>query len=286
LCRLFGLSGGTRRVHATFWLLQAPDSLTEQSRRNPDGYGLGIFAEDGTPELDKAPVAAYEDAAFAAEARAACSGTFVAHVRFASVGAVAPENTHPFLRDGRFLAHNGHVGGLEALEGELGPDEMAAVRGATDSERVFALVLREAARHGGDVTEGLRAAARWIGAHLPLYALNLVVTSATELWALRYPDIHELWVLDRACGTPFSGMRGTIRVASPELDSCDGVVVASEPMDDDPNWRLMEAGELVHVDAEGRLSASTGWIDPPVQPLSLAQLEPTAAAAQTEARTA
>ena len=93
-------------------------------------------------------------------------------------------------------------------------------------------------------------------------------------------------VLDRACGTPFRGMRGTIRVASPELESCDGVVVASEPMDDDPRWRLMESGELVHVDADGRLTSSTGWIEPPARPLSLAELEPEAAAAQTVARTA
>ena len=27
MCRLFGMSGGPERVRATFWLLEAPDSL-------------------------------------------------------------------------------------------------------------------------------------------------------------------------------------------------------------------------------------------------------------------
>jgi len=33
MCRLFGLTAGTNRVKATFWLLDAPDSLETQSRR-------------------------------------------------------------------------------------------------------------------------------------------------------------------------------------------------------------------------------------------------------------
>jgi glutamine amidotransferase len=39
MCRLFGLTAGTAWVNATFWLLDAPDSL--QSHRNADGAGLG-----------------------------------------------------------------------------------------------------------------------------------------------------------------------------------------------------------------------------------------------------
>jgi len=39
MCRLFGLHAGSRPVHATFWLLDAPDSLAQQSRREPDGAG-------------------------------------------------------------------------------------------------------------------------------------------------------------------------------------------------------------------------------------------------------
>jgi hypothetical protein len=63
MCRLFGLTAAPHRVHARFWLLEAPDSLSQQSRQNADGTGLGIFSPDGAPVLDKQPVAAYQDIA-------------------------------------------------------------------------------------------------------------------------------------------------------------------------------------------------------------------------------
>ena len=49
MCRLFAMSGGRERVHATFWLLEAPDSLSQQSRREPDGTGLGFYDAGGAP---------------------------------------------------------------------------------------------------------------------------------------------------------------------------------------------------------------------------------------------
>ena len=48
MCRLFGLAATPRRVTATFWLIDAPDSLAVQSRREPDGVGLGLFEPDDT----------------------------------------------------------------------------------------------------------------------------------------------------------------------------------------------------------------------------------------------
>jgi glutamine amidotransferase len=47
MCRLFGLHAGTHARTATFWLVDAPDSLSAQSRRNPDGTGLGVFDAKG-----------------------------------------------------------------------------------------------------------------------------------------------------------------------------------------------------------------------------------------------
>ena len=89
MCRLFGLHGGRQRVRSCFWLLDAPHSLAVQSRTQPDGYGLGTFEEDGTPDVDRGIVAAYRDAAFAEQARQECSRTYVVHLRYASSGPVA-----------------------------------------------------------------------------------------------------------------------------------------------------------------------------------------------------
>jgi predicted glutamine amidotransferase len=243
------MSGGGTPVKATFWLLDAPDALVVQSERNPDGYGLGTFYPDGTPELGKRPVAAHADALFAAEAREEASPTYLAHVRFASTGGLSVENTHPFEQHGRLFAHNGVVEGLDRLDAELG-DARSLVRGDTDSERLFALVTREIDRHGGDVRAGVTAAVRWVAAELPLYSINFVLTTATDLWALRYPEGNELYVLDRAADgerLDAVGTRGTVRVRADDCAERPVVVVASERMDDDPRWRAIESGELLHV---------------------------------------
>ncbi|MGH2843941.1 MAG: class II glutamine amidotransferase, partial [Solirubrobacteraceae bacterium] len=193
MCRLFGLSGGRARLRATFWLLEAPDSLAAQSRREPDGTGVGCFDSGGRPHVFKQPLAAYQDQQFAREARELSSCTFIAHIRYASTGAIAPQNTHPFEDRDRLFAHNGVIGDLPALERKLG-GLMSAVHGDTDSERYFALISSEIERTG-DVGKGIVAAAGWIADHLPVFALNCVLITDSELWALRYPDTHELHVL-------------------------------------------------------------------------------------------
>jgi glutamine amidotransferase len=285
MCRLFGMSGGSERVTATFWLLEAPDSLAQQSRREPDGTGLGAYDEEGRPEVFKQPIAAYEDQAFACEAREVRSRTFVAHVRYASTGAVAAQNTHPFEQEGRLFAHNGVIGDLPELERELG-DSMALVRGETDSERFFALITREA-RACGDVGGGLARAARWVASNLPVFALNVVLITDSELWALRYPDTHELHVLSRPGGGSSGGRhldhasrRGSVRVRSGDLSSKPAVVVASEQMDEDARWQPLQPGELVHVDARLRVATERVLTEPPRHQLTLADLEPQAAASQ------
>ena len=45
--------------------------------------------------LSKQPIAAYGDSTFAHEAHEVFSRTFVAHIRFASTGALETRNTHP-----------------------------------------------------------------------------------------------------------------------------------------------------------------------------------------------
>jgi len=70
MCRLFGMSAGLEPVAATFWLLETPDSLAQQSRREPDGTELGTFAADGNPVRRKQPLAAPRAVASQAPPRA------------------------------------------------------------------------------------------------------------------------------------------------------------------------------------------------------------------------
>jgi predicted glutamine amidotransferase len=251
MCRLFGLTAGQARVKATFWLLDAPDSLQAQSHRNVDGAGLGFFGPAGEPVLDKQPEPAFSDPEFIREARQAESSSFVAHVRWATAGGRTVRNTHPFVMDGRVMAHNGGFGELAQLDTELG-SYARLVLGDTDSERYFALITKETDAHGGDVGAGITAAASWIAERLPVSALNTIVARPGELWALRYPGQHALHILERPAdpgpGEPGLHVRSaTSSVHVPELDRAASVIIASEQLDGESGWQMLAPGELVHV---------------------------------------
>jgi predicted glutamine amidotransferase len=288
MCRLFGLSAGTEPVTARFWLLDAPDSLRRQSHAEPDGTGLGYFDSEGRPHVDKQPLAAFGDRAFAREARTIDARTFVGHVRFASTGGLLPQNTHPFEQAGRLFAHNGVLTGLPQLEARLGPAGMALVHGDTDSERWFALITTEIAANDGDVAAGVSSALDWVATELPVLSLNFVMITSEELWALRYPDTHELHVLERPPGGSGAGAKaldqrsshGT-RIHSAHAAERPTVVVATEVMDDDPGWRPLASGEMIHVGPGLSVDSRIVRSDPPVHVLTLDQLSGHARASQS-----
>lgn len=282
MCRLFGLHADRRVVTATFWLLEAPDNLVEQSKRNPDGTGLGVFEAGGKPVLFKEPVAAWQDSEFATEAHELTGTTFIAHVRYSSSAALEVRNTHPFLQDNRIFAHNGVVTGLDVVDTrlrELGVEEL--VQGETDSERVFALITACIRMHDGDVGAGIVDAVGWLAETVPIFALNVLLSTATDIWALRYPETHELYMLDRRDVSDRHLRMDSRRITahSEHLSEHASVVFASEPMDDD-DWQLLAPGELVHVDADVRPTRQLAFPDPPKHQLCHEDLTSQAAASQ------
>jgi hypothetical protein len=99
-----------------------------------------------------------------------------------------------------------------------------------------------------------------------------------------YPPLH---VLARPAGgthghrhLEHASASGTVRVRSRDLAEAPAVVVASEPMDEDPNWRLLAAGDLPHVATGQHLTSRTVFERPPAHLLTLADLHPQAAASQ------
>jgi glutamine amidotransferase len=252
--------------------------LIALSETQPDGVGLGTFNPDGSPWLYRKPVAANRSQTFITDAHEVKSRTFLAHIRHATAGEPTLQNTHPFEQHGRLFAHNGVLGGLDALRSRLG-DHASLVQGSTDSELYFTLMTKRIEEHDGDIAAGIAHAAQEIAAEIPLYSLNMVLTTPTDVWALRYPDTNELWVLERsiaALGGPDGGgvlderaASGITRVFSGQLAILPATVIASQPMDTNPLWRMLESGELVHVDPDLRVTSTIAVPDPPAQMLEL-----------------
>ena len=252
MCRLFGMSAGDARVHASFWLLDAPDSLQMQGRRNRDGTGLGFFDESGRAVVDKQAEAAYSDVAFIQDARTVSSTTFVAHVRIATTGELSLANCHPFVSDGRIMAHNGGFEELDRLEAQLG-DYLGRVEGDTDSERYLALVTQCIERNGGDVGAGISGGGGLAGRErAALLAQSRARDRDRPVGAALPRSLQPVRPAPaarrsrRRCGARRE-QRHARASSSTHLAERAAIVVASERMDESPDWRLMEPGELLHV---------------------------------------
>jgi glutamine amidotransferase len=153
MCRFFGVLSD-RDGPAHTWLCAAKNALQSQSRRHPDGWGIGWYRRK-EPHLRRGLLAAHDDPRFARTAEEVRSTALIAHVRAASCGPVSGPNTHPF-RLGRWLfCHNGTVTLFKrvraALESEIDPDLRRRIRGDTDSERCFYLFLTRLRAHNREV---------------------------------------------------------------------------------------------------------------------------------------
>ena len=113
------------------------------------------------------------------------SENIVAHIRKATQGRVALENTHPFVRElwGRYwvFAHNGDLKGFAPrLHGAFRPV------GATDSERAFCWLMQELAKsHAGvppidELTATLAELMPQVAAH---GVFNAMLSNGQALWA-------------------------------------------------------------------------------------------------------
>ena len=220
MCRHLGWLGAD--VSVSSLVLDPPYGLRVQSyapRRqkhglmNADGWGVGFF--DGeVPRRWRSQAPLWADVSFDSVAPALRSQCVVAAVRSATVGMpIEPSATAPFT-DGRWLlSHNGVV-------------DRAALPAAASAESVCdsailaaAIFARGLDALGDTVTE--------IGTADPNARLNILAGNGSRLLATAWGDT--LFILRRD----------------------DGVVLASEPYDDDPDWEDVPDRHLVDVTATG-----------------------------------
>ena len=220
MCRHLGWLGEEVTVSAL--VLDPPQGLRVQSyapRRqkhglmNADGWGVGFF--DGpVPRRWRSAAPLWGDVSFDSVAPALRSHCVVAAVRSATVGMpIEPSATAPFT-DGRWLlSHNGVV-----------DRTVLPVRSSAESvcdSAILAAVIFE---------RGLDALGQTVvefGAADPLARLNILAANGSRLLATVWGD--------------------TLSILRRE----GGVVLASEPYDDDPDWADVPDRHLVEVTMSG-----------------------------------
>jgi glutamine amidotransferase len=220
MCRHLGWLGSP--VSAAALVLEPPNGLLVQSyspRRqrhgllNADGWGVGFF-DAGVPRRWRSAAPLWGDASFASVAPALRSGCVVAAVRSATVGMPVESSASAPFTDGTWLlSHNGVVD-----RAVLPPSRGA--ESTVDSALLAAHIFAEGLDRLADIVLS-------VGTADPGARLNILAADGSRLLATTWGDT--LSVLHRP----------------------DGVVLASEPYDDDPAWQDIPDRQLVEVSAAG-----------------------------------
>lgn len=212
-------------------LFEAPHALVQQARTprfqysgrdNPDGWGVA-WGRDPV-ERCRSALAMWDDVGFMENPS---SGFVLAAARYASPGSPRDvRNSAPFVSDEWVFSLNGFVSGFrdglgDELRSRLTPQRARAIEGDTDGEVIFALVLDQLAV-GVPPGEALADVARIVRTE-STGALNLLLSDGTDLFATAIDN-------------------------SLYLRTDSGVLVASEPLDDDEQWREIDNGSLVEND--------------------------------------
>ncbi|MDP7738240.1 ergothioneine biosynthesis protein EgtC [Mycobacterium paragordonae] len=219
MCRHLGWLGAP--VSVSSLVLDPPQGLRVQSyapRRqkhglmNADGWGVGFFSDlpDPTPRRWRSPAPLWGDASFDSVAPVLRSHCVVAAVRSATVGMpLEASATAPFTDGQWLLSHNGIV-------------DRAVLPLSANAESVCDSAVLAAAIFDRGL-DALGDTIIEVGAADPLARLNIMAANGSRLLATAWGDT--LSILRRA----------------------DGVVLASEPYDDDPDWEDIPDRHLVEV---------------------------------------
>ena len=231
----------------------------------------------------------------AEKVRAACVLAHVRGVAYSAAVEISLQNVHPFQFEGMpwALAHNGDLAGMEQLKPRLAPhirpEFLAAIRGTTDSEWIYALFMSQLSDPRAPAPEEELFAAieatlsilREVRANAGVSvssSVNLFIANGRQLAALRYcfdfgryrtdsvERVHEanlsflsLWY---TLGRDYA-LHGNEWQMTGGAERADSILVASEPLTrDTSSWvELPEYGALFAEIRDGRPHVSVKLLD-------------------------
>ena len=241
MCQLLGMNANTPTdVMFSF------TGLATRAEEHKDGFGIAFFEGAGLRLLVDHHSARVSPVAELVKRYPIKSDNVIAHIRKATQGRVALQNTHPFVRElwGRYwvFAHNGDLKNFHPrLHGAFRPV------GDTDSEYAFCWLMQELAKSHARVpgVEELSATLRELVPQIARHGtFNLLLSNGEALWAHASTRLHFL-VRRHPFGTATLHDEDLTVDFSRETTPDDRVaVVATEPLTDNEVWTPFEPSEL------------------------------------------
>jgi len=257
MCRLYGFHANENtKVECN--LVHVQNALLKQGIQDRDGLthgnGWGIAAySDGEPSVERQCWAAWQGEHFSEAAARIYAKTVISHIRRATVGGTALENTHPFRHGNWVFAHNGTIPHFNEvrprlLEAIAGPHR-DLIEGETDSEHVFRYFLtlhdRTPGRRPHDVLKAclsdiIALCADIDASRMP--ALNTILSDGVCVAGSRLG--RTLWYLERK-GTVTCEYCGLSHVQHNPRQEYRAIEIASEPITHE-DWRHVPNASVFH----------------------------------------
>lgn len=247
---------------------QSYDARERAEPLNGDGFGVAWYEpDDPVPGLFRSISPAWSNQNLRHLARVVESRCILAHVRAASEGLeVIEPNCHPFVHDHLALMHNGEIGGFREVRrpllAGLSDEAFHCVRGTTDTEHLFALVLDELARESTDrgcvaMAAALERAVRRVEALVAeegsgeASRLNVLLSDGRAAVVTRYAseDAGAAETLHLSEGRRYACEDGVCRMLEGEEHE-HAVLVSSEPLSAGESWRPVPENHVVLVSDE------------------------------------
>jgi glutamine amidotransferase len=253
MCRLLGIVA-SEPTEFRLTLREAPRSLAVLSREHRDGWGIAIWDDAASWQLDKGVACAHEDERFH-ELAGRRGELMIAHIRQRTVGQSSIENTHPFQSGRWIFAHNGTVKATAFLRERVSPARARAIRGQTDSELLFAFFLTRLDAAGvadatpdGVTDRVIKDAVRELRACADFGSYNFLLSDSRATYAHRFG--RSMFLLERGPNDVVRVQRESregVLVQTPWSQRRHAVLVASERLTDEP-WEEITEGMLIRVD--------------------------------------
>jgi len=189
MCRVFGCVAA-EPASIRHELIEAENPLIRQSEDHDSGWGMAAYerANGLDPRLVRFAEAAFSNPDFV-DATELKARIFNVHVRRATMGGLAPENTHPFVLGSYSFGHNGTILRYPRL---LERPTVTAPRGDTDSEAFFNFLMT--IYDAGDPIGSLRRAIRTTVERSPFSGLNFLFSDGDRLFAYRLGLFELHWL--------------------------------------------------------------------------------------------
>jgi len=232
---------------------------------NGDGFGVAWYVPKirSSPGIFKAITPAWSNRNLINLCGVTESHCIMAHVRAATQGlGVSEANCHPFSWENLSFMHNGDIGCYKQLKKQilhlLSDEALNVMEGSTDSEQIFGIFLDQYRKRDREdpnsLVEATIETVTLIDQIVRPYnetqqtSLNLAISDGNQIVCTRF------CTGDRPTSLYYNPRIALQDCSNPQCKHSNdgeerfGVVVASEPLNDDKeNWKQVPKNHLLHV---------------------------------------